>query len=63
MAKKIEFSYEAAKKRLEQIMADLDSGKIGIDELESVLAEAKDLIDKSLEKLSNAEKIIVEWEK
>lgn len=63
MAKKTEFSYEAAKKRLEQIMADLDSGKIGIDELESVLAEAKDLIDKSLEKLSNAEKIIVEWEK
>ena len=63
MVKKEEFRYENAKKRLEQIMADLDSGKISIDELEPILAEDKQLINKSLEKLGNAEKIIIEWEK
>lgn len=62
MAKKEEFTYEAAKKRLEQIMAEIDSGKVGIDELPTLLQEAKSLIEKSLEKLANAEKIIIKWE-
>ncbi len=42
-------------------MADIDAGKVGIDDLGTVLGEARELIAKSLEKLSNAEKIIVEW--
>ncbi len=62
MTKKEEFTYESAKKRLEQIMANIDSGKVGIDELGPTLQEARELIEKSLEKLANAEKIIVEWE-
>lgn len=62
MSKKEVFTYESAKKRLEQIMADMDAGKIGIDELGPVLAEARELIARSLEKLADAEKIIVEWE-
>lgn len=61
MAKKESFTYETARKRLDQIMADIDAGKVGIDDLGTVLAEARELIAKSLEKLSNAEKIIVEW--
>jgi exodeoxyribonuclease VII small subunit len=56
------FSYEAAKKRLEVIMKDLESGKIGIDDLEATLNEAKDLIQKSLKKLTETEKIIKNWE-
>jgi len=55
------FSYEAAKKRLEVIMKDLESGKIGIDDLEATLNEAKDLIQKSLRKLTETEKIIKNW--
>jgi exonuclease VII small subunit len=61
MAKKQDFTYEEAKKRLEQIMAEIDAGKIGIDDLGPILDESKELISKSLEKLANAEKIIVEW--
>jgi exonuclease VII small subunit len=63
MTKKEDFSYEAAKKRLEKIQSDIDSGKIGIDELETALAEAKVLINKSLEKLAKAEEIIIKWDK
>jgi exonuclease VII small subunit len=63
MAKKETFNYEKAKKRLEQILADIDAGKVGLDELEGTLQEARELIEKSLEKLANAEKIIIEWEK
>lgn len=56
------FSYEAAKKRLEVIMKDLEGGKIAIDDLEATLQEAKDLIQKSLKKLTETEKIIKNWE-
>ncbi|MFN5218341.1 MAG: exodeoxyribonuclease VII small subunit [Sphingomonadales bacterium] len=56
------FSYEAAKKRLEIIMKDLENGKIGIDDLEATLNEAKELIQKSLKKLTETEKIIKNWE-
>ena len=62
MTTKDTFSYEAAKKRLETIMKDLESGKIGIDELESTLQEAKELIQNSLKKLTETEKIIKNWE-
>ncbi|MCC7297703.1 MAG: exodeoxyribonuclease VII small subunit [Bacteroidia bacterium] len=62
MAKNEKFSYEDAKKRLDQILMEIDSGKVGIDELEVILAEAKELVEKSLQKLSNAEKIILKWE-
>ena len=63
MAKKQEFTYEVARKRLEQILRDIDAGKIGIDDLEKTLEEAKELIDQSLKKLEHAEKIILKWEK
>jgi exodeoxyribonuclease VII small subunit len=56
------FTYEAAKKRLDTIMKDLESGKISIDDLESTLKEAKDLIQKSLKKLTETEKLIKNWE-
>ena len=56
------FSYEAAKKRLEMIMKDLESGKVGIDDLEATLNEAKELIQKSLKKLTETENIIKNWE-
>lgn len=62
MTKNEKISYEAAKKRLDQILADLDSGKTGIDELEMILAEARDLIELSMKKLAAAEKIIIKWE-
>lgn len=63
MTKNTDFSYETAKKRLEKIQNDLDAGKIGIDDLEKILEEAKELISKSLEKLANAEEQIIKWEK
>ncbi len=62
MTTKDTFSYEAAKKRLDNIMKDLETGKIGIDELESTLQEAKELIQNSLKKLTETEKIIKNWE-
>ncbi|MEK0421809.1 MAG: exodeoxyribonuclease VII small subunit [Bacteroidetes bacterium] len=62
MTTKDTFSYEAAKKRLDVIMKDLESGKISIDDLETTLNEAKDLIQKSLKKLTETEKIIKNWE-
>lgn len=62
MKTKDAFSYEAAKKRLETIVKDLESGKVGIDDLEATLEEAKELIQKSLKKLSDTEKIIKNWE-
>lgn len=62
MTKEKEFSYEAAKKRLEEISRDLEAGRIGIDDLEAVLDEARMLISKSLERLTDAEKIIKDWE-
>jgi exonuclease VII small subunit len=37
MTKTDTFSYELAKKRLEQIQQQLDSGKANVDELESML--------------------------
>lgn len=43
-------------------MKDLETGKIGIDELESTLQEAKELIQNSLKKLTETEKIIKNWE-
>jgi predicted transcriptional regulator len=43
-------------------MKDLESGKISIDDLESTLKEAKDLIQKSLKKLTETEKLIKNWE-
>lgn len=63
MAKKTDFTFESARKRLEQILRDIDAGKIPIDELEKTLEEAKELIDTSLKKLEEAEKIILKWEK
>lgn len=63
MAKKENMTYEAAKKRLDQILQDLDSGKTGIDELEQILSEAKELIEFSMKRLETAEKIIIKWEK
>ena len=57
-----DFSYEAAKKRLETIMRDLENGKIGIDELEGILKEAKELIQQSLQRLTEAENVIKDWE-
>lgn len=62
MTTKNTFSYEAAKNRLNTIMKDLESGKIGIDDLEATLQEAKELIQKSLKKLTETEKIIKNWE-
>jgi predicted transcriptional regulator len=43
-------------------MKDLESGKVGIDDLEATLNEAKELIQKSLKKLTETEKIIKNWE-
>ena len=43
-------------------MKDLENGKIGIDDLEASLNEAKELIQKSLKKLTETEKIIKNWE-
>jgi exodeoxyribonuclease VII small subunit len=63
MTKKEDFTYEIARKKLEQIIAGIDAGKIGIDDLDDTLKEAKMLIEKAMEKLAAAEKIVVEWEK
>lgn len=62
MTEKNNFSYETAKKRLEEISRELESGKVNIDDLEKVLDEARQLIARSLEKLTEAEKIIKQWE-
>lgn len=56
------YSYETAKKRLEEISRDLEAGRVNIDDLEKVLDEARMLIAKSLERLTEAEKIIKSWE-
>lgn len=57
-----EFSYETARKRLEKIQADLEAGKIQIDDLEKVLNEARELIKKCLIRLGDAEKNLDSWE-
>lgn len=59
---KEEFSYEAARKRLEKIQADLEAGKTGIDDLEKVLAEARELIKRSMDQLTKAENTLKKWE-
>jgi len=56
------FSYEQAKKRLEEISRELEAGRVNIDDLEKVLDEARELIARSLERLTEAEKIIKDWE-
>ena len=43
-------------------MRDLENGKIGIDELEGILKEAKELIQQSLQRLTEAENVIKDWE-
>lgn len=62
MAAEEPITYEKAKKRLEQIMSQIDSGKIGIDDLNQVLAESRQLIETCMQKLSEAEKIVIQWE-
>ena len=63
MAKKTDiFSYDEARQKLEKTLADLESGKTGIDELEARLKEAKSLIDLSLKKLATVEKWMTDWE-
>ncbi|MBL7812091.1 MAG: exodeoxyribonuclease VII small subunit [Bacteroidetes bacterium] len=63
MAKKTDiFSYDEARQKLEKTLADLESGKTGIDELEARLQEAKSLIDLSLKKLATVEKWMTDWE-
>ncbi len=58
----MEFTYDEAKKRLEEILTSIDSGRLKIDELEATLTEARNLIALCKEKLEKAEKIVLEWE-
>ena len=62
MEKETPFSYEQARKRLDEISRDLEAGRVNIDDLEKVLDEARQLIAMSLERLTEAEKIIKDWE-
>lgn len=58
----MEFTYDEAKNRLEEILTSIDSGRLKIDELEATLTEARNLIALCKEKLEKAEKIVLEWE-
>lgn len=48
-------TYAKSLGELEQIMQDLESGKIGIDNLSQSLAKAKDLVSFCREKLRDVE--------
>jgi exodeoxyribonuclease VII small subunit len=51
-----EFSYEEAREELENILAELESGETGIDELASHVKRASELIRLCREKLRRTDK-------
>ena len=54
--KKNEFSYEAAREELENILAELENGETGIDDLAAHVRRASELIRLCREKLRSTEK-------
>lgn len=46
---------------LEHIIANIESGEIGLDEMEKELSKAKDLISLAEAKIAEVEKIILAW--
>lgn len=50
------FSYEAAREELENILAELENGETGIDELAAHVRRASELIKLCREKLRSTEK-------
>ena len=51
----VKFDFEKAMERLEQIIADLESGSLGLDESIKVFEEGVDLSKKCHKKLTEAE--------
>ena len=54
--KKTDFSYEAAREELENILAELENGETGIDDLAAHVRRASELIRLCREKLRSTEK-------
>ena len=53
MSKK--FSYESAIEELNKIVADIQTGDVGLDDLAKMIKRANELISKCKEKLRNVE--------
>lgn len=58
MDKEKEISYDDAMKRLEEIVAQMESGKTGIDSLVAQLKEARQLVQMCKDKLLKTEEEI-----
>ena len=50
--------YEDAMKRLEKLVAQMENGEMGVDQLVQGLKEAKDLIKLCKDKLTKTEEVI-----
>jgi len=59
---KAKFSYDKSYKELQVILADIESGKISIDDLEVKVKKARELIKLCQEKLRATEKEIEKME-
>ena len=55
---KAKFSYDKSYKELQGILADIESGKVSIDNLETKVKKARELINLCQEKLRATEKEI-----
>ena len=56
-----EITFETAQLRIQEILNLLDSGKITLSEIETLLDEAQSLIDFSLSRLQDAENQLQKW--
>ncbi len=56
-----EITFETAQLRIQEILSLLDSGKITLSEIETLLDEAQSLIDFSLSRLQDAENQLQKW--
>jgi exodeoxyribonuclease VII small subunit len=56
-------TYKESMQELEQLLRSMESGEEDLDHLELNLKRGKELLDGLYSRLSNAEKIVANWEK
>ncbi len=55
-------TFEEAQSRIQEILHQIDTGKVSLSQVESLLNEAKELIDYSLGQITSVEQSLVQWE-
>jgi exodeoxyribonuclease VII small subunit len=55
-------TFEEAQSRIQEILHQIDTGKVSLSQVESLLNEAKELIDYSLSQITSVEQSLVQWE-